>query len=395
VPKKVIALKPGVRRLVWSGPVARLLVPKESCRIELTLPHDGWAVQTGADGSVVDLCAPRGRLYQCVLGGQGGEVFVASNAERRATARVVIERKKPEKRVVRSLFEALPQGRGRLRLEVPSAEVARRLVIEGAERCVIATDDGARMSGCRGALPAGKSAEVAVFHGKVPLRMLVFAEGQDKQALWSRQQGGAGPPLLPGRSLPLDGGFKDANLVLEKSAVVRLQSDSGVCALASARGLELVEGMDSGCDVYRLLDPGSYRFMVRSFADASLSGSLDWTAEPVEALKEGIGAQYWLAPGESRIFRFRTESQGEIGLGLQVDADTLRCTISDANHIFLGDGCQQFLKVDKGSYLLEVSAPEDGRPAKFRPVILGLSGSKMGVPQEYLRDFFRRIGGRP
>ena len=168
-----------------------------------------------------------------------------------------------------------------------------------------------------------------------------------------------------------------------------------MCALAGARGLELAEGMGAGCDVYRLLDPGSYRFMVRAFADGPLSGSLDWTAEPVEALKEGIGAQYWLAPGESRIFRFETESEGEIGLGLQVEADNLRCTISDISHNFLGDGCQQFLKVEKGSYLLEVSAPMEGRPAKFRPVILGLSGSKMGVPEEYLRDFFSRIGGKP
>jgi hypothetical protein len=395
IPKKVVALKPGVRRLVWSGPVVRLALPKESCRLELILPHDGWAVQTGADGKVIDLCAPRGWLYQCVLGGSGGEVFVASNAERRVTARVMIEQKKPEKQIVRTLFEALPKERGRLRLEVPSAEVARRLIVEGAERCVIATDDGARMSGCRGALPGGRSAEVTVFHSKRPLRMLVFAEGQDKQALWNRQQGGAGPPLTPGRSLALDGGFKDANLVLDKSAVVRLRSDSGVCALASARGLDLVEGIGAGCDVYRLLDPGSYRFMVRSFAERTLTGSLDWTAEPVETLKEGVGAQYWLAPGESRIFQFETESQGEIGLGLQVEADTLRCTISDAEHNLLGDGCQQFLKVDRGSYLLRISAPEDGRPAKFRPVILGLSGSKMGVPEEYLRDFFRRIGGRP
>jgi len=50
------------------------------------------------------------------------------------------------------------------------------------------------------------------------------------------------------------------------------------------------------------------------------------------------------------------------------------------------------LKVDQGTYLLHVSASEGGRPAKFRPVILGLSGSKMGVPEEYLRDFFRSSG---
>lgn len=395
VPEKGVALKPGVRRLFWSGAVIRLAVPRESCRIELTLPHDGWALQTDPDGAVVDLCAPRGRLYQCVLGGSGGEVFIASNAERRATARVTVDGRRPAKTIVRTLFEEVPEGRGRLRLEVPAADTSRQLLIEGAERCVIATDDGVRMSGCRGMAPEGKGVEVSVFHGKQPLRMLVYAEGKDKQALWGQQKGGADPPLAPGRSLGLDGRFKDANLVLEKSAVVRLHSDSGVCALAGARGLLLVTGMGAGCDVYRLLDPGSYRFMVRAFDGGLLSGSLGWTAEPVEALKEGVGAQYWLAPGESRIFRFETQSEGEIGLGLQVQADTLRCTITDSDHNVLGDGCQQFLKVDRGIYLLQVSAPAEGFPAKFRPVILGLSGSKMGVPEEYLRDFFSRIGGRP
>jgi hypothetical protein len=398
VPKKGVALKPGIRRLVWRGAVVRLAIPKEPCRIELTLPHDGWAVQTDAGGAVVDLCAPRGRLYQCVLGGSGGEVFVASNAERRATVRVIVERQKPLKKIVRTLFEEVPRGRGRVRLEVPAADAARKLVVEGAERCVIATGTGARMSGCRGTLPAGQSAEVMLFFDKKPLRVLVYAEGQDKPALWNRQSGGGpgpSPLLAPGRTLQLDGTFKDANLVLEKSAVVRLHSDSGVCALAGAKGFLLVTGMGAGCDVYRLLDPGSYRFMVRSFADEPLSGSLGWTAEPVKALQEGVGAQYWLAPGESRIFRFETESEGEIGLGLQVAADTLRCTITDTSHNILGEGCQQFLEVDKSVYLLHVSVPGEGRPAKFRPVILGLSGSKMGVPEEYLRDFFRRIGGRP
>jgi hypothetical protein len=296
------------------------------------------------------------------------------------------------------LMEEVHRGKGRLRLEIPAASVARYLVVEGAERCVIALDDGDRMSGCLGPVPAEKGAEIVLFYGKKPLRILVYPPGQDQQALWDRPPGGGpgpSPPLAPGRSLDLNGTYKDAGLVLEKSAVVRLHSDSGVCALAGAGGLLLVEGLGAGCDIYRLLNPGSYRFMVRAFANGPLSGNLGWTAEPVETLKEGIGAQYWLAPGESRLFRFATESEGEIGLGLQVEADTLRCLITDTSHNVLGDGCQQFLKVDQGNYLLKVSAPGEGRPARFRPVVLGLSGSKMGVPEEYLRDFFQRIGGRP
>ena len=64
-------------------------------------------------------------------------------------------------------------------------------------------------------------------------------------------------------------------------------------------------------------------------------------------------------------------------------------------HTIACNGCQQFLKLEAGSYLLEVRAPAGVRATRFKPVVVGLSGAKMEVPVEYLRSFFQRIGGLP
>jgi hypothetical protein len=117
-----------------------------------------------------------------------------------------------------------------------------------------------------------------------------------------------------------------------------------------------------------------------------------WTAEPVEQLGEGVGAERWLAPGEARIFRFTLASKGRVGLGLREEAETLECAVSDETGSRLGEGCQQLLALDAGTYLLAVRAPGSSPPSRFRPVLLGLAGSEVGVPAEYLSDFFQRIG---
>jgi hypothetical protein len=104
-----------------------------------------------------------------------------------------------------------------------------------------------------------------------------------------------------------------------------------------------------------------------------------------------VGKEQWLEPGGVRLFRF-TARAGSVGLGLQAAADALRCAVLDERQRPLGDGCQQLLKLEAGSYLLSVSAPVGGSALRFKPVLVGLQGSERGVPDEYLRDFFARIG---
>jgi hypothetical protein len=63
----------------------------------------------------------------------------------------------------------------------------------------------------------------------------------------------------------------------------------------------------------------------------------------------------------------------------------------------VGDGCQQYLILEKGRFLLTVRNPNrpGATPISVRPVLLGLAGDSNEVPREYLEDFFRRVEGSP
>ena len=176
-----------------------------------------------------------------------------------------------------------------------------------------------------------------------------------------------------------------------------MRGDSGVCALTRDTTVLAVAGLERGFSFDRLLEPGTYRLRVRGFADQPLSGTLTWTQEPVKTLGEGVAKEEdWVAPGQTRYYRFDTASAGNVGLGLQVPAELLQCRVLDALQHLVGEGCQQFLALDPGTYLLSIHAPATlEHPLPFKPVLVGLAGAKTDVPEEYLRDLFNRIGANP
>jgi hypothetical protein len=233
-------------------------------------------------------------------------------------------------------------------------------------------------------------------HGEGQLRALVFAAGGRDQALLGPPQAIPNRPGLPAATqLPLAGGALERVLVVAETSVVHVRSSSGVCALLQGDRLLQVAGGSPGCALDQLVAPGSYSLRVRPFGALSLAGSLSWTREPVVALADGVGPESWLSAGEARLFRFEVASPGHVGLGLQVAADTLQCDVLDADQKAIGHGCQQFLSLQPGSYVLAVRAPIGNQPARFKPVVVGLAGSKMEVPVSYLQDFFQRIRGQP
>jgi hypothetical protein len=176
---------------------------------------------------------------------------------------------------------------------------------------------------------------------------------------------------------------------------VRIEASAGTCALGKQGVVLAQEGLASGCVLFRLLDAGTYQVVVRAFGEQPLQGHVSWSAQPVETLADGVGPERTVGPGQGRFFRFTTVSEGQVGIGLQVGADTLTCKLLDASQKLLGEGCQQFATLPAGSYLLEVASPRGGTVERFRPVVLGLAGAKMDVPDTYLRDLFSRIGAAP
>lgn len=396
VPASHVALKPGRQRLEWSGAAAAFDLPlAQPSRVALLLAPGAWAVQLDAAGRAVDHCAPNGALAACAFSGRGGFVLVTGDAERALEADLELLDAAEKAVAFDGLYEAAPRQRGQLKLDVPARPEARTLSVEGDARCVMTLSDGVRLTGCRVEVPAGASAELRVDHGAGPLRVLAFADGREQQARFGVEPLALAPaPLGASTSVALAQGLADRTLVIDRDSVVRVSSAAGVCALYRGSDLLAVDGLEAGCEIVRVLSRGTYRAVVRPFAGQVQAGTFRWTSEPLVALREGVGTEDWLAPAESRLYRFSTRSKGRVGFGVQAPDEAIDCAVYDAAYRLLGEGCQQYLQLEKGSYLLSVKRPATaGAPLRFKPVLLGLAGAKAEVPREYLDDFFRRNGG--
>ena len=397
LPERAEALATGRKRLAFAT-VGRFALPKTTrSRLELTLPRNAWAVLLDEGGQALDLCAPSDEMQRCFLSGQAGSVVIVSSEGQSDVTTVLLEGP-PQSVAFTGLYEDAPRQAGTIRLAVPASDMERVATVEGALRCTIALADGTRAATCTGKVPATLAAELLIEHGAGPLRAMVYAPGREK---WARL--GIELPALPSETLssavavPLESGRIDRTLVVDKEAVVRVSAESGVCGLLRGETLLSVDGFDTGCELVRVLSPGTYRVLVRPFASRPQPGMMRWTAEPVVQLGEGIGQEDWLAPGEVRLFRFDTANKGKAGLGIQAKSELLECAVYDDAHQLIDEGCQQYLSLDKGRYLLTVRNPPGpgAVPLAFRPVLLGLAGEKNDIPEEYLQEFFRRVGVRP
>jgi hypothetical protein len=397
LPERSETLTTGRKRLAFAA-VGRFALPKTArSRLELTLPRGAWAVLLDEAGQALDLCGPTGELHRCLLTGQSGSVVIVSS-EGQADVTTVLLEGLPQSVAFTGLYEDAPRQAGTVRLAMPASGGERVANVEGALRCTIALADGTRAATCRGKVPAMLAAELLIEHGAGPLRAMVFPPGREK---WARL--GIELPPTPGEALaaavavPLDAGRIDRTLIIDKEAVVRVSAESGVCGLLRGDELLSVDGFDTGCELARVLSPGRYRVLVRPFASRPQPGTMRWTAESVAQLGEGIGKEDWVAPGEVRLYRFDTANKGKAGLGIQAKSELLECAIYNDSYELIDEGCQQYLPLDKGRYLLTVrNPPAPGAvPLAFRPVLLGLSGEKNDIPEEYLQEFFRRVGVRP
>ncbi len=369
-------------------------LPSGPVRAELTLPPGTWAVLL-ADERAVDLCPPATALSRCTLTGkEDAELLLFAAAEARIDAIITKLPAPPAPRELAGLREELAPLPGSGTWSVAAAPAERTLRVDGAIDCAVALDDGARIGACEAVLPVGVGGTVAVEHRAGPLRLLVAAR-DDSLALAGagRRERLARSGSRRGRRWRSKGDSSSGG-----SSSPRRRSSTSAPTAASACSspegrLVAAGGMGEGCRLDRALGKGTHRLVVRGFAGAPLSGTAVWTSDPVETLAEGVGEERWLSPGEARIFRFSLASRGRVGLGLKEEAETLECAVADEAGRALGEGCQQLLALDSGTYLLSVRAPAGAPASRFKPVLVGLAGSEVGVPDEYLREFFQRIGG--
>ena len=398
MPERAEPLAPGRKRVAFQSGVGRFGLPGQSrARVQATLPKGAWGVLLDDAGNALDLCGPTGDLSLCTFTGQGGSAVFVTPEGQVETSAVLLEGA-PKAVAFTGFFEDSPRTPGTLRFTVPAGKDERMTGVEGALSCTVVLADGSRSGSCRTRIPAGAAAELQVEHGAGPLRVMVHTPGRERWArLGLELPVVPGPGLSPSVAVPLQGGRLDRTLVLGAESVVRVSADKGVCGLFRGSDLLAVDGLDTGCELTRVLAAGTYRVLVRPFAGAAQSGTLTWTAEPVTQLKEGFGAEEWLAPGEVRLFRFDTQNKGKVGLGLAAKSELLECAVFNDGYQSLGDGCQQYLSLDKGRFLLTVKNPArpGATPIAFKPVLLGLSGERNDVPDDVIESFKRRAGVSP
>jgi hypothetical protein len=401
--------------------VARYALPTEPFLLEIALAPEALVLQLDAQEKAVDVCAPSsslsqlssssssslGKLARCVLQGRGGSVVVVGGATPFA-ARFDVWRMATAQSAVRSLaglYEASPRMAGHERLRFSATAGLRELFVEGPGvlACVVHLDDGTRISSCTAEVASGQSGELWVKHDARPFRAALGDRGATAAVRLGTSLSSLSsppppsvPPQPPERVEPLSGSVVYRAATTRGAGVLRLLATDGVCGVERvvARDTQVVasEGTGDGCDLSVVVDSDSaWRLVVRGFAGAPLSGTVAWTFSQALVLHEGVGPAVYVQPGEARAFRLDLTADGELGIGVQSDADVLECVLLDAATRVVEDGCQQFGRRALGTYWLRVRAPLNAGPRSFRPVVFGLKGAEIDVPDSFLRDFFRRV----
>jgi hypothetical protein len=392
-----------------AGPL-RLGLPAEPFRLDVAAPADAWVVLLDDAARAVDLCPPavddRRRaaagLGRCVLRGRGGSVVLAPSTSTAAAARIDLLRFAAADEAPRDLVgvrEVRPRGPGREHLRLAAAERPRLLRVEGrgVRACLTHLQDGTTLSGCSVTVPAHKAGEIFVEHDERWWRAALGAEGDVYGARF-----GAIPPATTssttqpaGRAEPFAGHVVERAVTTRGAGLLRVRATGGVCGVVRGGRVVASEGLGGGCDLAVVVDAdATSRVIVRGFGGGAASGTLSWSFEPAPTLAEGVGPETLVQPGEARLFRVDLAADGELGVGLQTDGEVLDCALLSTTRGYqaiLAEGCQQFGRHPRGTYWLRVALPVDASPRRFKPVVFGLQGADIDVPDEWLRDFFRRV----
>ena len=234
-------------------------------------------------------------------------------------------------------------------------------------------------------LPATLGGEFVVDHSGAPLRARVHRPHWGKVATFGRSLPVAlGQSLATGETVPLKNGLNDRTVVVKERSLVRIASDSGVCAIFSGRRTLDASGLGGPCAASAIVDPGPLRVMVRPFADEVPRGGFVVEQTPVETIGEGVGPTAWILPGEARVFEFAVKDAAKVGLGLQVVTDGAECRLYNAERQPLNVGCQQYLALPRGTYFFEVGVAPAQVPLAVRPVVLGINGTDAEIPESVL-----------
>ncbi len=122
-----------------------------------------------------------------------------------------------------------------------------------------------------------------------------------------------------------------------------------------------------------------------------LTGNITVYATEITALDEGMGPEFRLGPGDSRLFRFTLWDDRTIGLGVSGSADVAACRLLDSGGRTVGTGIVQMHALKKGEYFLSVDLPAGAASVELRPVLVGIKKPE-GPPPEVIQQYLKQSG---
>jgi len=197
-------------------------------------------------------------------------------------------------------------------------------------------------------------------------------------------------PLAPGL-LTLQDGPQAWTVTLSAPELLTVATDApGVISLHDGETVLDLRAASTVTDrhLVRRLPAGTYRLGARPLAGQSRTGVLRCTRLEPEILPPGEEAPHRLVrPGEIQAFTFRVTTRGLVGAGIRTDTDRLTAWLTDMNNVELARGPLMFRELPPGDYLLLVAGGD--APVQYRPVVLGTTGSRQGIPDDVLDNYLK------
>ncbi|MEM1176769.1 MAG: hypothetical protein AAGM22_00365 [Acidobacteriota bacterium] len=369
---------------VEAGRALDLQLPPGPKRLRLSLSRglaaelaDGRTVWARSSGLDMVLATGGSTLRVVDVAGSGGRVAV--DAAQAKPTRPLGQGTPLERRVA---------GGVRVEAEVAPGVAGQRLRTSGAEATWLGAD---------GRIRRGADLPISDVGGRLRLETADDAGDAALAVAWT-EAAGRSPFAVSGEAREVEVPSQTALDGATAAFTVRTAEPSVLTVRAPSPAVATVErpGGDRDLSIHpqslRLdvaLPAGESRLELRSLAGERLRGELDLRRSPIERLAEGLGDPILLGGGETRFFAVELTEPGDLGFGVNADADVVEARLYDDAGRVVGAGVAQMHRLHTGRYLLALSLPIGQAPVAVSPAVVGLEKPGSGPPPDLVQNYLR------
>ena len=194
--------------------------------------------------------------------------------------------------------------------------------------------------------------------------------------------------LLPAQ-IKLNGQQQSFVFERDSAGFISLRAATPLIARIRRNGLpDQIRVYAGGLKTSLFLPQGKNQLKLESTTNQDLNGLLNIAELKQVELKEGLGRQVSLLPGDARIYRFSMPESQDVGIGVQASVDVALAYLFNQRGELLGEGVTQQHRLSEGSYYLMVELPaQPGSGVEIRPAIVGLESRDTGPSKDIMLDY--------